>query len=66
MRDTKEPDWKVPRRVRPLAQERFYVGVFAEIDRVSHDTGRNLVRQPGLLRKSLSRLLGVCAIQFHL
>jgi hypothetical protein len=33
----KEPDWKVLRRVHPLALERFRERVPAEIDRVSHD-----------------------------
>jgi hypothetical protein len=33
----KEPDWKLLRRVHPLALERFRERVPAEIDRVSHD-----------------------------
>src|SRR5580693_9866510 len=33
----KEPDWKVLRRVHPLALERFCERVLAEIDRVSRD-----------------------------
>ena len=37
MRETKEPDWKVLRRVHPLALERFCERVLAEIDRVSRD-----------------------------
>jgi hypothetical protein len=35
MREIKEPDWKVLRRVHPL--ERFFKRVLAEIDRVSRD-----------------------------
>jgi hypothetical protein len=37
MREIKEPDWKVLRRVHPLALERFCESVLAEIDRVSRD-----------------------------
>jgi hypothetical protein len=37
MREFKEPDWKVLRRVHPLALERFCERVLAEIDRASHD-----------------------------
>jgi hypothetical protein len=37
MREIEEPDWKVLRRVHPLALERFCERVLAEIDRVSHD-----------------------------
>jgi hypothetical protein len=37
MRETKEPDWKVLRRVHPLALECFCERVLAEIDRVSRD-----------------------------
>jgi hypothetical protein len=37
MREIKEPDWKVLRRVHPLALERFCERVLAEIDRVSRD-----------------------------
>ncbi|HXM11594.1 MAG TPA: hypothetical protein VN946_16715 [Terriglobales bacterium] len=37
MREIKEPDWKVLRRVHPLALERFCERVLAEIDRASHD-----------------------------
>jgi hypothetical protein len=37
MREIKEPDWKVLRRVHPLALERFCEGVLAEIDRVSRN-----------------------------
>jgi hypothetical protein len=35
--DFKAPDWKVLRRVHPLALERFCARVLAEIDRVSRD-----------------------------
>jgi hypothetical protein len=34
MREIKEPDWKVLRRVHPLALERFCEGVLAEIGRI--------------------------------
>jgi len=34
MREIKEPDWKVLRRVHPLALERFCEHALAEIDRV--------------------------------
>ena len=37
MREIKEPDWKVLRRVHPLALERFCERVLAEIDRFSRD-----------------------------
>ncbi len=37
MREIKEPDWKVLRRVHPLALERFCERVLAEIGRVSRD-----------------------------
>ena len=37
MREIKEPDWKVLRRVHPLALETFCERVLAEIDRVSRD-----------------------------
>ena len=37
MREIKEPDWKVLRRVHPLALERYCERVLAEIDRVSRD-----------------------------
>jgi hypothetical protein len=37
MLEIKEPDWKVLRRVHPLALERFSERVLAEIDRVSRD-----------------------------
>ena len=37
MREIKEPDWKLLRRVHPLALERFCERVLAEIDRVSRD-----------------------------
>jgi hypothetical protein len=37
MREIKEPDWKMLRRVYPLALERRCDGVLAEIDRVSRD-----------------------------
>jgi hypothetical protein len=38
MREIEEPDWKVLRRVHPLALERFCERVLAEIDRASHIT----------------------------
>jgi hypothetical protein len=37
MREIKESDWKLLRRVHPLALERFCERVLAEIDRVLHD-----------------------------
>jgi hypothetical protein len=37
MREIKEPDWKVLRRVHPLALERFCERVLAEIDSVSRN-----------------------------
>ena len=41
MREIKEPDWKVLRRVHPLALERFCERVLAEIDRVSRDGAKS-------------------------
>ncbi len=41
MREIKEPDWKVLRRVHPLALERFCERVLAEIDRVLRDGATN-------------------------
>jgi hypothetical protein len=37
MREISEPDWRVLRRVHPLALERFCERVLAEVDRVSRD-----------------------------
>src|SRR5215469_17573127 len=37
MPEIKEPDWKVLRRVHPLALKRFCEGVLAEIGRVAPD-----------------------------
>jgi len=37
MREIKETDWKVLRRVHPLAIERFCERVLAEVNAVSHD-----------------------------
>jgi len=37
MQEINEPDWRVLRRVHPLALERFCERVLAEIDRVSRD-----------------------------
>ena len=41
MREIKEPDWKVLRRVHPLALERFCQGVLAEIGRVARDGAKS-------------------------
>ena len=41
MPEIKEPDWKVLRRVHPLALERFCERVLAEIDRVSRDGAKS-------------------------
>ena len=41
MREIKEPDWKVLRRVHPLALERFCEHALAEIDRVSRDGAKS-------------------------
>ena len=41
MREISEPDWKVLRRVHPLALERFCERVLAEIDRVSHNSAKS-------------------------
>jgi hypothetical protein len=41
MQEIKEPDWKVLRRVHPLALERFCERALAEIDRVSHDGAKD-------------------------
>ena len=41
MREIKEPDWKVLRRLHPLALERFCKHVLAEIDRVSRDGAKS-------------------------
>jgi hypothetical protein len=36
-----EPDWKVLRRVHPLALERYCERVLAEIERVTHNTAQS-------------------------
>ena len=41
MREITEPDWKVLRRVHPLALERFCERVLVEIDRVSRDGAKS-------------------------
>ncbi len=41
MWEIKETDWKVLRRVHPLALERFCERVLAEIDRVSRDGSKS-------------------------
>jgi len=41
MRDINETDWKVLRRVHPLALERFCERVLTEVDRVSRDSARS-------------------------
>jgi hypothetical protein len=41
MREINEADWKVLRRVHPLALERFCEGVLAKIDRISHDGAKS-------------------------
>ena len=41
MREIEEPDWKVLRRVHPLALERFCERVLGEIDGVSRDGARS-------------------------
>ena len=41
MREIQEPDWKVLRRVHPLALERFCEHALAEIDRVSRDDAKS-------------------------
>ena len=41
MREIKEPDWKVLRRVHPLALERFCESVLAEIVRVARDGAKS-------------------------
>jgi hypothetical protein len=41
MREITESDWKVLRRVHPLALERFCERVLAEIDRVSRDGAKS-------------------------
>ena len=41
MCEIKEPDWKVLRRVHPLALERFCEHALAEIDRVSRDGAKS-------------------------
>ena len=38
MREIKESDWKVLRRLHPLAVERFCEGVLAELERVMHNS----------------------------
>jgi hypothetical protein len=40
-REIKEADWKVLRRLHPLALERFCERVLAEIERIEHDDGRS-------------------------
>lgn len=40
-REIKEADWKVLRRLHPLALERFCQRVLAEIERVTHDNTRS-------------------------
>ena len=41
MHEIKEPDWKVLRRVHPLALERFCERVLAEINSVSRDGAKS-------------------------
>jgi hypothetical protein len=41
MREIKETDWKVLRRVHPLAVERFCERVLAEVERVLRDSTRS-------------------------
>jgi hypothetical protein len=41
MQEIKEPDWKVLRRVHPLALEGFCERVLAQIDRVSRDGAKS-------------------------
>ena len=41
MREISEPDWRVLRRLHPLALERFCERVLAEVDRVSRDGAKN-------------------------
>ena len=41
MPEIKEPDWKVLRRVHPLALERFCERILAEIDRLSRDRAKS-------------------------
>jgi len=41
MREISEPDWRVLRRLHPLALERFCESVLAEVDRVSRDGAKN-------------------------
>ena len=50
MWEIKEPDWKVLRRVHPLALERFCERVLAEIDRVSHDGATSHARYLQIFR----------------
>lgn len=38
LREIKETDWKVLRRLHPLAVERFCEGVLAEVERVMHNS----------------------------
>ena len=40
-REIKESDWKILRRLHPLALERFCERVLAEIERVTHENGRS-------------------------
>ena len=40
-REIKESDWKILRRLHPLALERFCERVLAEIERVTHESGRS-------------------------
>ena len=41
MREIAESDWRVLRRLHPLALERFCERVLAEVERVSHDGAKN-------------------------
>jgi hypothetical protein len=41
MLEISEPDWRVLRRLHPLALERFCERVLAEVDRVSRDGAKN-------------------------
>jgi len=58
MWEIKEPDWKLLRRVHPLALERFCERVLAEVDRVSHDGATSHARYLEIFRGQSEAKIG--------
>jgi hypothetical protein len=58
MLEMKELDWKILRRVHPLALERFCKRVLAEIDRISGEGAKSYHALPPNLRDDPTRRSG--------